>query len=109
MERMMGLEPTTFCMARLVGRGTGAANPHGYNVGERDVSRPLPSVPVACYHGVTTEASLQRSPQPRGLLICAKQVGVDAQRDGRVGVPELPGDEDDIGTLADEDARVKSP
>jgi hypothetical protein len=74
----MGLEPTTLGLGSLVGGRTDPLSPHGNDIREGDLSRPLPSAPVVCYHAVTTEALLQSVPQPRGLLVRAKQVRVDA-------------------------------
>jgi hypothetical protein len=75
----MGLEPTTLGLGSLVGGRTGPLRPHGNDIRGGDLSRPLPSAPLACYHAVTTaKAAVQGGPKPRGLLVAAKHVRVDA-------------------------------
>jgi hypothetical protein len=104
---MMGLEPTTFCMARLTGRHTGTVSGHFHDAPGRNRPRLSPSVPVACYPGRCPEAGLERVPHPGRLRLRIEQVSVDPKGHRRVRMPELAGDEHNIGALPNQHARER--
>jgi hypothetical protein len=78
MERMKGLEPSTFCKRTRATNGILGA--HGNDVLHRDRPRIFPFFSVARYHGVTTEAGLERVPHPRPLRFGVEQVASISDR-----------------------------